>query len=89
MASIQTSPRVVARTFLRGFSLVLLVSANTVQIADRHWVGMGIVGFLISLVWWANSSAQRETYRGAGAVYATGAAVGTLVGAGLADWCGR
>lgn len=77
------------KTFTRGFTLVMLVSANTVQIADRHWTGMWVVGGLISFVWWQNSSATREDYRGAGFVYALGAACGTVCGAALADWWGR
>lgn len=78
-----------ARTFARGFSLVLLVAMNTVQIADRRWAGMAVVGGLISLVWWSNSSKAREDYRGAGLLYAAGAAAGTVCGAALADWWGR
>jgi hypothetical protein len=31
-------------------------------------------------VWWANSSAQREQFKGAGVVYAFGAACGTVLG---------
>lgn len=76
------------RTFARGFVLVFLTAINVVQIAGRHWIGMTVIGFCISAVWWSNSSAQRETYRGAGVLYALGAAVGTLCGAALADWWG-
>ena len=70
----------VLRTFLRGFVLVALVSLNTRQVAGGRYVGAFVVGGLISLVWWANSSAKREQFTGAGAVYALGAAVGTVVG---------
>lgn len=70
----------ICRTFLRGFVLVALVAANTRQIASGRYVGAFIVGGLISLVWWANSSSKREEFRGAGATYALGAAVGTVAG---------
>jgi len=68
------------RTFLRGFVLVTLVSMNTRQVAGGYYVGAFFVGGLISLVWWANSSAKREQFTGAGALYAFGAACGTVVG---------
>jgi hypothetical protein len=68
------------RVFLRGFLLVALVAANTRQVSSGRYIGAFIVGGLISAVWWANSSAKRETFTGAGAVYAFGAAVGTVVG---------
>lgn len=68
------------RVFLRGFVLVTLVAANTRQIASGRYVGAFIVGGLISAVWWANSSSQRESFAGAGALYAFGAAVGTVFG---------
>ena len=68
------------RVFLRGFVLVALVAMNTRQIANGRYVGAFLVGGLISFVWWANSSATREQFKGAGALYALGAAVGTVVG---------
>lgn len=73
------------RTFLRGFLLVTLVSMNTRQVAAGRYAGAFIIGGLISLVWWANSSAKREQFTGAGACYALGAAVGTVLGM----WLGR
>jgi hypothetical protein len=64
----------------RGYVMVTLVSLNTIQVAHgRHVAAVG-VGFLISLVWWSNSSKKREDVRGAGIVYALGAALGTLTG---------
>lgn len=66
--------------FLRGFALVALVSLNTRQIAGGHYGGAFVVGGCISLVWWSNSSAKREDVKGAGAVYAFGAACGTVLG---------
>ncbi len=72
------------RVFLRGFILVALVSMNTRQVAGGHYVGAFVVGGLISAVWWANSSAKRESFAGSGALYALGAAVGTVTGMALA-----
>jgi hypothetical protein len=69
-----------ARLFARGFIMVALVSANTRQIAAGRYSSAFIVGGLISLVWWSNSSKDRPDFRGAGAVYALGAATGTVLG---------
>ena len=69
---------------MRGFVLVALVSANTRQIASGRYLGAFIVGGLISYVWWSNSSAKREQFTGAGALYAFGAACGTVAGMALA-----
>lgn len=68
------------RTFGRGFLLVALVAMNTRQVAGGHYVGAFVVGGLISAVWWANSSAKREQFTGAGALYALGASFGTVLG---------
>jgi hypothetical protein len=68
------------RTFGRGFILVALVSMNTRQVAGGRYLGAFIVGGLISAVWWSNSSAKREQFTGAGALYAFGAACGTVLG---------
>lgn len=69
-----------ARVFLRGFLQVSLVAANTRAIAQLHYEHAFVLSTLISLVWWSNSSGQREQFRGAGTIYAFGAAVGTVVG---------
>lgn len=74
-----------ARTFLRGFVLVALVAMNTRQVATGRYLGAFVIGGLISLVWWQNSSATREEYRGAALLYALGAACGTVCGM----WLGR
>ncbi len=70
---------------MRGFVLVALVSANTRQVAGGRYLGAFIVGGLISAVWWSNSNAKREQFQGAGALYACGAAFGTVFGM----WLGR
>lgn len=69
-----------ARLAFRGWLLVSLVSLNTVQIAHGRTTGAVAVGFCISLLWWQNSSKHRSDARGAGLVYAIGAALGTLTG---------
>lgn len=66
--------------FLRGFLLVTLVALNTRQVSQGHYGGAFVVGGLISLTWWANSSSKREDVRGAGVAYALGAACGTCLG---------
>lgn len=73
-----------AQLFIRGLVQVALVSANTRQIAAGRYSGAFIVGGLISLVWWSNSSKDRPDFKGAGVVYALGAASGTVLGMWLA-----
>lgn len=73
-----------ARLFGRGLLQVALVAANTRQIASGRYSGAFIVGGMISLVWWSNSSKNRPDFKGAGLVYALGAASGTVVGMWLA-----
>lgn len=73
-----------ARTFLRGLAMVTLVSCNTRQLAAGHLPGAMGVGFLISLLWWSNSSSARPSGRGHGVTYAIGACCGTALGYGLA-----
>lgn len=68
------------RLFLRGLVMVALVAANSRQINSGRYSSAFIVGGLISLVWWANSSKDRPDFKGAGAVYALGAATGTVLG---------
>lgn len=68
------------RLFARGFLQVALVAANTRQIAAGHYSGAFVVGGLISLVWWFNSSKNRPDGAWAGPCYALGAAAGTVFG---------
>lgn len=77
------------RTAARGFAMVTLVSANTRQLATGHIGGAVIVGFAISLLWYSNSSKDRDNRPLAGIAYATGAAVGTFVGFTMAGWLSR
>jgi hypothetical protein len=71
--------------FFRGFLLVALVSMNTRQIANGRYAGAFVIGGLISLCWWWNSAKDRPDFRGAGLVYALGAACGTVTGM----WLGK
>ena len=68
------------RIFLRGLAMVTLVATNTRQIATGHIHGAIGVGFLISWLWWANSSKGRPDVKGGGIVYGVGAACGTALG---------
>lgn len=71
---------------------VLLVSANSVTLAAFQTTGdlstlavSGVIGFLISAVWWINArAASLEAIPDGRLWYATGASVGTMLGAGLA-----
>jgi hypothetical protein len=60
--------------------MVSLVATNTVQIAHGRTKAAMVVGFCISYLWWENSSKSRCDAKWAGAVYASGAALGTLTG---------
>jgi len=77
-----------ARIAGRGFVQVVLVSANTFQVAHAHYLGMAIVGFLISVVWWTNARAtgRNDDVAGAALAYGLGAAIGTLTGASVMAW---
>jgi hypothetical protein len=66
--------------FLRGWLMVSLVALNTIQIAHGRTGQAVAVGFCISWLWWTNSSKERCDAKGAGLVYAAGAALGTLTG---------
>jgi hypothetical protein len=87
--------RQIVTIFCRAFSQVVLVAGNTVQLAAYQrthdpmtLVSAGLVGGLISWVWWANSRATvKSDHPGARLAYALGATAGTLVGAALiATW---
>jgi hypothetical protein len=76
------------RVYLRGLAMVTLVACNTRQIAAGHMPGAVVVGFLISWLWWSNSSKARPEGQWAGLAYATGAACGTALGYVIAGWLG-
>lgn len=80
--------------FGRAFLQVLLVAGNTVQLATYQrsghlstLVGAGVIGMMISWVWWANSrSTSTEDTLGARRAYALGAGCGTIAGAWIIAW---
>jgi hypothetical protein len=76
------------RIFLRGLAMVTLVACNTRQIAAGHVSGAVVVGFLISWLWWSNSSKDRPQVRGASVAYGLGAAAGTAAGYFIAGLLG-
>lgn len=80
---------VYARIFLRGLLMVTLVACNTRQIASGHLSGAVAVGFLISAVWWENSSQDRPHARFGAVAYGSGAALGTALGYLIANWLGK
>lgn len=65
----------------RGFSIVVLVSMNTYQIAHEHYLGAFIIGTAISMLWWMNArtSARSEIAYGP-VLYGFGAGIGTVTG---------
>ena len=75
------------RVFLRGWLMVALVAGNSVQVVGGHYYGAGVIGFLISLLWYYNArNAGRSDLWAGGAVYACGAAMGTITGMALTRW---
>lgn len=76
------------RIFLRAFLLVTLVACNTRQLAMGHLGGAAMVGFMISLLWWGNSSKDRPQIPGAAIAYGAGGGCGTLLGFYLAKFIG-
>lgn len=77
-----------ARIFGRALILVTLVACNTRQLAAGHLGGAASVGFLISLLWWSNSSKDRPHVPYAGIAYGAGGGCGTILGFYLASLIG-
>lgn len=69
-----------ALLFGQGVVYVGLQAANVVQLARHHYTGAFVVGFLISLLWSWNVKGVAVRSGWAGVVYASGAAVGTVLG---------
>jgi hypothetical protein len=69
---------------LTGFIQVALVGINTWQIAHSKWLGCAVVGFLISYVWTWNVKKVAFGTHTDRLVYASGAAMGTIAGLGIA-----
>jgi hypothetical protein len=68
--------------------MVTLVACNTRQIASGHIAGAVVVGFLISALWWSNSSKDRPEVDGGWFCYGAGAACGTALGYFIAGLIG-
>jgi hypothetical protein len=68
------------KLFFRAVLQVTLVALNTYQVANGHYIGAIIVGFLISLVWTFNVKSAAFGSIIDKLIYATGAAVGTGIG---------
>ena len=72
------------KLFFTGFVQVLLVAINTWQVAHAKWIGVTIVGFLISYVWtWNVKKVAFGTHRDR-VIYALGASLGTVCGLAVA-----
>lgn len=72
--------------------MVLMVSANTYQIAHSHVLGAGSIGMAISVVWFLNArKAAHSELSGACWVYGLGAGLGTMTGmkVAMALWGGQ
>jgi hypothetical protein len=68
------------KLFATGFTQVILVAINTYQIANRHFVGAFIVGFLISFVWSFNVKKIAFGTMSDRIFYSLGAAFGSASG---------
>ena len=68
------------KLFATGFAQVIFVAANTVFIAHYELLANLITAFLISLIWTWNVKKVAFGDNGDRWAYATGAALGSLVG---------
>jgi len=68
------------RLFCRAALQLTLIALNTYQLANKHYLGSIIVGFLISLVWTFNVKSAAFGSLNDKIVYALGASVGTGIG---------
>ena len=78
-----------AKTFIFGFCQVALVSVSTYAIAHRDYLLAGIVAFGISWIWTANVRRAAVGSTLDRFLYASGAALGSMVGivfGALWDW---
>lgn len=66
--------------FLAGFVLVMLTSLQTVLLAKRRVLHVFIVGFTISAVWALAVKTIASSLSSVWAIYALGAACGSVVG---------
>lgn len=68
------------KLFTTGFLQVLLVAVNTYQIANKKYVGAVFVSFGISYLWTNNVKKIAFGNMMDRLAYASGAAIGTVVG---------
>lgn len=68
------------KLFARAILHVTLIALNTYQLANQHYVGGIIVGFLISLVWTFNVKSAAYGSLNDKLIYSSGAAIGTAIG---------
>lgn len=69
------------RLWLRGFLIVFFTALNVKLISRGLYLGAFLSGFAISAVWWSNAGrASVDRSWRSGAVYALGAACGTILG---------
>jgi hypothetical protein len=69
------------KLYLRGFAIVFFTALNVTCISRGHYLAAFLSGWAISAIWWANAGqASLDRTWQAGALYATGAACGTLAG---------
>lgn len=68
------------KVFLTGFLQVFFISINTYFISHSIYIGVGICAFLIAIIWSFNVSAVSYDRKAMMLYYATGSAIGSLLG---------
>lgn len=74
------------KLFVTGFIQVILVAINTYQISHGKYSGVFVVGFLISFVWSFNVKKIAFGTMRDRILYASGAAVGSILGLMLSQY---
>jgi len=72
--------------FATAFIQVFLISVNVVFLTERVYVGIVVVGFLISWFWTANVKKISTSTRLQRVAYCTGAACGNIAGMLLSSY---
>ena len=81
----QRKKLVMIKTFTLAWLQVTLICLNTWQIANTHYIGALIVGFLISLIWTMNVGRVALSSWQTKLIYSFGAMCGTGTGLFLAQ----
>jgi hypothetical protein len=68
------------KVFLTGFLQVFFISINTYFISRGLYIGVGICAFLIAIIWSFNVSAVSYDRKAMMIYYASGSALGSLLG---------